>query len=270
MSIPSGNPANHVQITYIGGPTALIEIGSLRMLTDPTFEPAGYRYVAGPQEVIKTASPALAASALGPVDAVLLSHDQHNDNLDPAGRAYLSQARQVLTTPAGAERLGGSVRGVSTWETITLAGANGQGFQVQVTAVPARHGPAELQEAVGSVNGWLLQWEEQQRGALYISGDTVLFEGLEEITRRYPIGIALLHCGAAHAERFGPAHLTLTGAEAARFAQLTQTAVVIPLHYEGWTHYTEGRDAIERAFALAGVAQRLRFLPPGQPTAFEA
>jgi L-ascorbate metabolism protein UlaG (beta-lactamase superfamily) len=82
-----------VHITHIGGPTALIEIGQLRLLTDPAFDPAGSRYASGPVEVIKQTDPALTVSELGAVDAVLLSHDQHVDNLDPAGRAYLSQAK---------------------------------------------------------------------------------------------------------------------------------------------------------------------------------
>jgi L-ascorbate metabolism protein UlaG (beta-lactamase superfamily) len=109
-------PVHQIHLTHIGGPTALIEIGQWRILTDPTFELAGYQYNAGPQVVSKTTSPALLPSALGPVDAILLSHEQHGDNLDPAGRAYLAQGKQVLTTPASAQRLGGDVRGVSTWE----------------------------------------------------------------------------------------------------------------------------------------------------------
>ena len=149
----SQTPFDQVRITYINGPTVLIEVGQLRFLTDPAFEPAGYHYMAGPQTITKTTSPAIAASALPPVDTVLLSHDQHGDNLDPAGRSYLSQVNHILTTPAGAQRLGGTVRGVDTWETITLT-ANG--YRVHVTATPARHGPEELREAVGSVTGKLL------------------------------------------------------------------------------------------------------------------
>lgn len=256
-------PFDHVRITRIGGPTALIEIGQLRFLTDPAFEPAGYQYAAGPQTVRKTASPAIAASDLEPIDAVLLSHDQHNDNLDPAGRAFLSQAKQVLTTPAGAQRLGGMARGVAPWETVDLIGINGQ--TVRVTATPARHGPEEVRQATGPVNGWLLEWQGQRRGALYVSGDTVLFEGLEEIAHRYRIAVALLHFGAAHAERFGPDPLTLTAEEGVRFAKLISEATIIPIHYEGWTHLTEGHDEIERAFASAGLEKRLLFLSPGQP-----
>src|SRR5579884_3070705 len=117
-------PLNQIHLTHIGGPTVLIEIGNLRLLTDPTFELAEYHYLAGSQVVSKTSSPALAPSALGPVDAVLLSHEQHADNLDPAGRAFLSQAQQILTTPASAQRLGGKARGVNTWQTVSLRGAD--------------------------------------------------------------------------------------------------------------------------------------------------
>ena len=33
-----------LELTYIGGPTALLELGGLRLLTDPTFDPAGSEY----------------------------------------------------------------------------------------------------------------------------------------------------------------------------------------------------------------------------------
>lgn len=260
-------PLNQVRLTHIGGPTVLLEIGHLRLLTDPTFEPAGYQYDAGPQLVRKLTSPALDISALGPIDAVLLSHDQHRDNLDPAGWAALSQAKQVLTTPIGAGRLGGNACGVNTWQTVTLAEENGQ--SIHVTALPARHGPAELQQATGEVTGWMLEWKDQRAGALYVSGDTVLFEGLEEVARRYRIGVALLHCGAGQTNVFGPVPLTLTAMEGAQFAALLGEATIMPIHYEGWTHLTEGRDEIEQAFRAAGLEQRLRFLPLGQSVSID-
>lgn len=264
----SGLRADQARITHIGGPTALIEVGSLRFLTDPTFDPAGYHYNAGGQEIRKTASPALSAAEIGPVDAVLLSHDQHGDNLDPAGRAYLSQARQTLITPEGARRLGGNARGVATWESVELTGADG--FTVRVMATPARHGPASVAPALaGAVTGWLLEWPGQRRGALYISGDTVLFEGMDVIPHHWPISLAVLHCGAARAERFGPYDITLTGVEAVQVAKLLGDATIVPVHYEGWGHFTQGRAEIEQAFAAESLTERLRFLPFGQPVTFD-
>lgn len=99
-----------VSVTLVGGPTALIEVEGFRLLTDPTFDPPGeYRL---PHVILrKTASPALPAEAIGRVDAVLLSHDQHADNLDNSGRDFLGTAARVFTTNAGAKRLGGQVEG---------------------------------------------------------------------------------------------------------------------------------------------------------------
>ena len=96
-----------VRVTHIGGPTVLIETGGRRLLTDPAFDPPGgtYRFGWGTGSR-KTTGPALAAAELPPIDAVLLSHDHHGDNLDPAGRALLPSAGVVVTSAAGARRLG--------------------------------------------------------------------------------------------------------------------------------------------------------------------
>lgn len=260
-------PLHSLRMTHIGGPTVLIEIDSLRLLTDPTFEPAGFQYESGPQVIRKMASPALPLAALEPVDAVLLSHDQHRDNLDPAGRELLSRVRQVLTTPVGAQRLGGTARGIPCWETVHLTST--RGLDVRVTAIPAQHGAQEILSATGDVTGWVLEWEGQQHGTLYLSGDTVFYEGLQEVAQRYQISVAVLNFGAAQSMAFGPIPLTLTGEGGVRLAEMLGNAVIVPIHYEGWSHFTEGRSEIEQAFAAAGLEPRLHFLPFGQPIPFD-
>ena len=94
-------------LTLIGGPTLLIELAGMRLLTDPTFDPPG-DYASGSLTLHKSAGPALSADEIGPIDAVLLSHDQHADNLDPAGRAFLGRSAVTLSTPVAAGRLRGN------------------------------------------------------------------------------------------------------------------------------------------------------------------
>ena len=116
-----------VRITHIGGPTALIEIGGWRLLTDPTFDAPGRRYSFGWGTFSrKLAGPAIAAAELGPLDAILLTHDHHDDNLDAAGRALLPSAGVVVTTASGAQRLGGGARGLEPWETTRLEAPGGR------------------------------------------------------------------------------------------------------------------------------------------------
>ena len=93
------------QLTLIGGPTLLIEYAGLRILTDPAFDPP-QTYQAGPITLTKKTGPALSVEQVLPIDIVLISHEQHLDNLDISGRAMLSHAKHLFTTPAGAPRLG--------------------------------------------------------------------------------------------------------------------------------------------------------------------
>ncbi len=89
-----------VTFTHIGGPTLLIEFEGLRLLTDPTFDAPGRRYNFGfGTSSTKVAGPALSPEEIGPVDAVLLTHDHHDDNLDAAGRAFLKDVPSSSRPP---------------------------------------------------------------------------------------------------------------------------------------------------------------------------
>jgi L-ascorbate metabolism protein UlaG (beta-lactamase superfamily) len=88
-----------LRITHIGGPTLLITVGGWRLLTDPTFDPPGRKYNFGwGTGSMKLAGPSVAPAELGRIDAVLLTHDHHDDNLDSSGRALLPSAGVVVTT----------------------------------------------------------------------------------------------------------------------------------------------------------------------------
>ncbi|BCJ62173.1 hypothetical protein Jiend_55950 [Micromonospora endophytica] len=103
-----------MRITHLGGPTTLIEVAGWRILTDPTFDAPGRTYGFGWGTTSrKLAGPALPAGSLGDIDAVLLTHDQHADNLDDAGRELLADAYRIVTTVAGSRRLGAGATGLA-------------------------------------------------------------------------------------------------------------------------------------------------------------
>jgi L-ascorbate metabolism protein UlaG (beta-lactamase superfamily) len=255
-----------VRLTHIGGPTVLIEVGGWRLLTDPTFDPPGRRYFFGWGTVSrKLAGPAIAASDLPPIDAVLLTHDHHGDNLDPAGRALLPSAGVVVTTASAAKRLGGSARGLEPWQTTRLE-APGRPA-IEVTATPCRHGPPLSHPIVGDVIGFALRWEGQESGVLWISGDTVLYDGVRQVADRLEVDAALLHLGGVRFGVTGPLRYTMTARDAVELCELVAPRTAIPIHYEGWKHFREGREAIEAELATApeDVRRRVRWLPIGEP-----
>jgi len=255
-----------VRITHIGGPTALIEFGGWRLLTDPTFDPPGRRYFFGWGTMSKKLTgPAVAAADIGPIDAVLLSHDHHADNLDPAGRALLGVTGATVTTESGARRLGAGARGLAPWS-VTRLEREGRPT-IEITATPCRHGPPLSRPIVGDVIGFSLAWEGQEHGVLWISGDSVLYDGLREVARRLRVGTALLHLGGVRFPVSGPLRYTMNAAEAVELCGLMAPHVVLPIHYEGWKHFRQGRGEAEREFAGApgGLAGRVRWMEAGEP-----
>jgi L-ascorbate metabolism protein UlaG (beta-lactamase superfamily) len=257
-----------IRITHIGGPTVLIEVGGWRLLTDPTFDAPGRKYNFGwGTSSRKLAGPAIAAADVGRIDAVLLSHDHHDDNLDDAGRALLPAAGTVVTTVPGAKRLGGNARGLAAWYSTTLE-APGR-TPIEVTATPCRHGPPLSHPIVGEVVGFALRWDGQEHGVLWISGDTVLYDGVREVADRLEVDTALVHLGGVRFPVTGPLRYTLTAAEAVELCGLVKPHTTIPIHYEGWKHFRQGRDAIEAEFSGAPQSFRdsVRWLPIGEAVA---
>lgn len=251
-----------MRLTYIGGPTAEIDWHGARLVTDPTFDPAGETYTTPLYTLRKTQGPARNADELGTIDAVLLSHDHHFDNLDRAGRTFVDRARRVLTTKAGAERLGGSAVGLDPWETCELALSGGG--TLLVTATPARHGPAHADR--GPVIGFALARSDDPRSVVYVSGDTVWYEGVREVAARFHVIVAMLFLGAARVKAVGDWPLTFTANEAVTVAREMPDATIVPLHFEGWEHFSESRSEIERAFQDAHLDRRLVWPSPGQST----
>ena len=203
-----------VRITHIGGPTALIEVGGWRLLTDPTFDPPGRQV----------------PLRLG--DRVAQAGRARRSPPPTSGRSTRCCSRTTTTTttstPPGArcsrrrasssprcrapKRLGGGARGLENWATTRLEAAGRA--PIEVTATPCRHGPPRSHPIVGDVIGFALRWEGQEHGVLWISGDTVLYDGVREVAEPAAVDTALLHLGGVQFPVTGPLRYTMTADDA--------------------------------------------------------
>lgn len=250
-----------LSITLIGGPTALLEIDGFRLLTDPTFDAPG-AYQLPHVKLEKLTGPALDAKSIGDIDAVLLSHDQHSDNLDHSGKDFLTRAKRVLTTEAGAKRLGGNAEGFAPWASTELRGRDGHALTI--TATPARHGPAGIEPLSGDVIGFVVSSNKAGRRPIYISGDTVWYDGVAEVARRFKAGVVLPFAGAAQTR--GPFHLTMDTNDTIETARAFADAVIVPVHTDGWAHFRQNAADLRASFDTLGFGPRLRILEPGVAT----
>lgn len=247
-------------ITLVGGPTALIEAGGFRLLTDPTFDAPG-DYELPYVTLTKVTGPALSAEQVGAVDAVLVSHDQHSDNFDHSGKTFAQKAPRLITTRAGAKRLGGNAEGLAPFETAAIKKPDGN--SVRITATPARHGPAGIEPLSGDVIGFVLEYSDGAP-SIYVTGDTVWYDGVADVARRFPVELVLLFGGSARTR--GPFNLTMNANDAIETAHAFPQATIVPVHAEGWAHFTQNADDLVKSFTALGIGSRLKVIERGVPT----
>lgn len=113
--------------------------------------------------------------------------------------------------------------------------------------------------------GFALRWEGEDGGVLWISGDTVLYDGVCQVADRLEVDTALLHLGGVRFGVSGPLRYTMTARDAVELCRLVRPRTAIPIHYEGWKHFRQGREAIEAELAGApeDIRGRFRWLPIG-------
>ena len=173
----------------------------------------------------------------------------------------MQKAEITFTTSVGATRLGGSATGLSPWETIDFKGSDAQ--RVYITATPARHGPPGIEPITGEVIGFLLGVNEPG-DSIYITGDTVWYEGVAEVARRFRPRLVMLFAGSAKPR--GPFHVTMDNNDAIETAHAFPDAKIVAIHNEGWAHFTESQDDVIRAFGTLGLGACLQTLERGRPT----
>jgi L-ascorbate metabolism protein UlaG (beta-lactamase superfamily) len=202
---------DEIVITWLGHATILIDLGGTRILTDPFL-----RDRLGP---LRRHGPTPSPDAIGPVDAVLVSH-AHPDHFDRRSLAALA-GDPLVVVPRGlggpVHRLGRRVREIVVGEQAAIGG----GWTIR--AVPARHWRWPAAPRAATI-GYLL--EGPGRRGIYFAGDTARFDAMGELAGR--VDIALLPVGTWGPHR-SPGHLTpRTAALAARDLG---ARIAIPIHW---------------------------------------
>ncbi|KAH1545722.1 hypothetical protein KXX57_004398 [Aspergillus fumigatus] len=277
MSPPS------LTVTHITTATAVLNIDGINFLTDPFFgsikgteydtTPAwekmdlkafGFDSIPPPPHLVNEQGPALQLHDLPPIDAVLLSHEDHLDNLDPEGRKLLD-GRRVFTTMDGASNLRPrpGVVGLRPWQTVT-ATIGGKVFRI--TGTPCKHFP------VGEVTGFILETDSfgvdatGKPNAIYFSGDTVYIDELREIGKKWHISAAILNLGNATFDfPTGPIQITMDGKQAVQLTRDIGADVMIPIHFESWAHFTEDREDLVKVFTEERFMDKVVWTVPGVP-----
>ncbi|MFF8595092.1 MBL fold metallo-hydrolase [Streptomyces sp. NPDC015220] len=258
-----------VDLHFIGNATVLLRYGDLTLLTDPNFLHRGEAAHLGYGLVSRRLTePALDVTELPRLDVVVLSH-LHGDHWDRQARRHLDRGVPIVTTPHAARRLRAwqgfrLAGGLRTWESgVFRHGAS----RVRVTALPGRHSlQPVLRRMLPPVMGTMLEFgplDGPVRQRLYISGDTLLYDGLDEIARRFPTAdLAVLHLGGTRLP--GGFVVTMDGAQGAELARRLDPRRVMPVHYDDYPVFRSPLNDFQTEVRRLGLQERLVHCPRGR------
>ena len=258
------------ELTFIGTATVLLRYGGFTVLTDPNFLHKGDHAKLGyGLRSRRLTEPALAIDQLPPLDFVVLSH-HHGDHFDEVAAEGLDPQLPILTTPHAARKLRRqgfqAPVALETWESQDVV--RGEAF-VRVTAMPGKHAPQPLDALLPSVMGSMLEFGTATGPTtfrLYITGDTLVHDALEEIPRRYPdIDLGLLHLGGT---RVLGVLVTMDAAQGVRALEIIRPRTAVPIHYHDYTVFKDPLENFQSAVAQASLATDVRYVGRGETYRF--
>jgi L-ascorbate metabolism protein UlaG (beta-lactamase superfamily) len=222
-----------VRLTLVRNATLVVELAGKRIVVDPMLDDAGSRpAIDGTRNAIPNPTVGLpfpAEQVVRDLDAIVVTH-RHRDHLDGRAEVLLPRDVPVFCQPEDAAALldlgleASPVADAIEWE------------GVRIVRTPGRHGSGEMAELLAPVSGFVLD-------DLYIAGDTVWYEGVEETIERHRPRVAVVNAGGAEFEEGG---LIIMGIDDVREVA-ERVPIVVAVHLEALNHCYLTRAALRAA-----------------------
>ena len=137
---------------------------------------------------------------------------------------------------------------------------------LKITATPCRHGPPLSRPVVGAVIGFALSLDGTERVSLWVTGDTVLHHAVRNFASSHQMDVVLMHLGRVRFPLTGPLRYSMDSNDALELLSLARPRVAVPVHYEGWSHFSEPEGQARSHLTPKRTADLVRWLKPGVPT----
>jgi L-ascorbate metabolism protein UlaG (beta-lactamase superfamily) len=240
-----------MHLRLIRNATLRLELGGVRLLFDPMLDRAGARPPVEDTEndlrnpLVELPEPA--ELVVAGLDAVLVSH-MHQDHFDATAARLLPKGLPLLCQPEDAERL----RGLGFADVRPVTGSARLGG-VTVTRTPARHGSGATAAALAPVSGFVLR--DAAGHALYIAGDTVLYDEVERVLERERPDVVVVNAGAARFAGGDP--IVMDADDVVALARRAPAARVVAVHLEAVNHCVQTRADLHQRLRDEGLADRV-------------
>lgn len=242
-----------MKIQVIRHATTLLHINNVKILVDPVFSPAGaMATIANSANELLNPLVELPVgiSELINVDAILVTHT-HRDHFDHQAAEILPKHIQFFCQPEDEKKIK-----TYGFEMVTAVTEKLSWKGITFTRAKGRHGTGENEKMLAPVSGFVVQADGEP--SLYIAGDTVWCDHVEEILRRFNPRITMVFAGAAQFLTGGP--ITMTGEDIYEVCQCCQDTQVFVVHMEAWNHCLLTRSTLHTFVKEKGLEKRV-FIP---------
>jgi L-ascorbate metabolism protein UlaG (beta-lactamase superfamily) len=258
-------------VMFVGTATVIIRYAGMTILTDPNFLHKGEHVHLGYGLTSeRLTDPALTFDQLPPIDLIVLSHF-HGDHFDQLVEQKLNRDIPIASTPEAVAKLKElgfkSTYALRTWDALKVSKGDAT---LRISAMPGRHGPPVLAAALPEVMGSVLEFSAggKQNYRMYISGDTMVYDDIREIPKRYPdIDLALLHLGGTRI--LGVMKVTMDGKDGVEMLQLIAPHHAIPIHYNDYDVFKSPLSDFEKEVDAAGLKDKITYLKHGDRYQFK-
>jgi L-ascorbate metabolism protein UlaG (beta-lactamase superfamily) len=258
-------------VMFVGNATVVIRYGGFTILTDPNFlHKGGHVHLGYGLESKRLTEPAIGMDQLPPIDLIVLSH-MHGDHFDHLVQEKLNRNIPIVTTSEAAEELekmGFKARHpLDRWE--SLAAKKGDAT-LRITSTPARHGPPVASIALPDTMGSMLEFidpDGRVHYRIYISGDTLVHDAIEEIPKRYPdVDLALLHLGGT--KILNTVLVTMDADQGVQMMKIIAPKRAIPIHYNDYDVFKSPIEDFEQLVKDTGLQDKVTYLKHGETYQF--
>jgi L-ascorbate metabolism protein UlaG (beta-lactamase superfamily) len=251
-------------VYFIGNATLLIRYSGFTILTDPTFVHMHEKVNLGyGLKSKRLTNPALDIKDLPSIDLIILSHF-HGDHFDQSAQRDLDKSLPIVTTSHSAKELNKrgftNTQKLDKWQSISFSKGD---VKIVITATPGRHGPLPISMLLPSVMGSILDFQgpNDKLFRLYITGDTLVYNQIKEIAKRYnDVDIALLHLGGT---RIMGIFVTMNAKQGVEMFKIISPRVAIPVHYNDYDVFKSPLDDFKAEIKQAGLDNRVHYLTHG-------
>ncbi|UOY92229.1 MBL fold metallo-hydrolase [Ectobacillus sp. JY-23] len=241
-----------MQIRQIRNATLVLEYGGKRFLVDPFFAGQGtipaFPNTPNQDKQNPLVGLPVAAEELVKVDAVFVTH-LHLDHFDDVAKQVLPKDMPIYTQneeDAEAIRKDGFAH-VQSFEHGVQIG------DVLIAKTDGQHGTGEIGRMMGNVSGIVYKHPDEQ--TLYIAGDTIWCDDVQEALEAHNPGVIVVNGGAAQFLQGDP--ITMTKEDIYQTYEAAPQATIVVSHMEALNHCLLTRAELKSFMAEKVLSQRV-------------